>query len=45
MPAPGTATALQIIPADHLVHLCESVPYRVRSKDARGATVATLDAN
>tara|TARA_R110002096_G_scaffold35289_5_gene99877 strand:- start:2535 stop:4814 length:2280 start_codon:yes stop_codon:yes gene_type:complete len=38
----GAPTALQIIPADTLVHLKEQVPYRVRSKDKYGATVANL---
>jgi len=41
---PGPATQLQIIPADVLVHLGENVPYRVRSKDAFGATVTDLAA-
>ena len=40
----GDATALQVIPADLLVHLGETVPYRVRSKDGRGATVRDLAA-
>lgn len=42
--APGKATALQVIPADVLVRQGESIPYRVRSKDARGATVADIAA-
>ena len=40
----GQAATLQIIPADALMRLGESVTYRVRSKDARGATVADLAA-
>ena len=40
--AAGKATALQVIPADVLVRQGEKIPYRVRSKDARGATVADL---
>lgn len=43
-PKIGPATQLQVIPADVLVHLGENVPYRVRSKDALGATVTDLAA-
>ena len=43
--AVGDATTLQVIPADTLVHQGESVPYRVRSKDARGATVQLFPEN
>src|SRR5690606_9057803 len=40
----GAATTLQVIPADTLMHVGEKVPFRVRSKDARGATVQDLAA-
>lgn len=38
----GKPTTLQVIPADILVRQGEQIPFRVREKDARGATVSNV---